>query len=111
MERSRVVVSEGMVEVQVLEVFEATFRNESAIAKLREAGTEYFGGAYEWVVRGMAVEAPDKAPAEGQPRSKAGSKRAVVQHPVVLQALEILGGELVDVRPPKQERRSQPGEK
>ncbi len=96
-------VSDDSLEVEVLEVFEGQLKDPQALAKISEAVQAFFGKA-----RRLAVS--KKPPAEGASgpqkarKSKAAGKRSVMEHPVVQQALEILGGELVDIRRPKTEK-------
>ncbi len=95
-------VSGDSVEVQVLEVFEGQLKEPQTLSKISDAGRAFFGRTWQWTV--------GKKPSDGGPggprkakKVKTATKRSVMEHPVVLQALEILGGELVDIRRPKSE--------
>ena len=41
-------------------------------------------------------------------RTKSNPRRSIMEHPAVMQALEILGGELVDIRRVKLDRMTSP---
>jgi DNA polymerase-3 subunit gamma/tau len=52
-----------------------------------------------WVIRRRGPSPPlTKADQKDAAKTKTNVKRMVMEHPVVQQALEVLGGELVDIR-------------
>jgi DNA polymerase III subunit gamma/tau len=100
--------SEKTLGLEVLEIFEDLIGESQALAKLTDAARAFFGHEFQWVVRAKTSPAPE---ARGMPkakRSKGNSRRSIMENPVVLQALEILGGELVDIRMSKTDRSEPP---
>lgn len=99
--------AEGILELEVMEVFEDTFKDPKSLARLTHAARDFFGQELQWVIRrrskdgGQQGSAPSPKTARPNPRAK------VLEHPVVMQALEILGGELVDIRRVKTEKSEQ----
>ncbi len=90
--------SETALDIEVLDVYEDAVKEPHALALLADAAEAYFGVRLAWTVRSRsslqpAVEEPDKP----KP-SKVNPKRLVMENPVVQQAMEILGGELIDIR-------------
>ncbi|MFP5212168.1 MAG: DNA polymerase III subunit gamma/tau [Acidobacteriota bacterium] len=89
----------GSLEIEVLEVYERSLGD--SLPKLTEAAASFFGLRPAWVVRKRsAVKAEPAASQQAKP-SKQASRRAVMENPIVMQALEILGGELMDIKPPR----------
>lgn len=89
------------IEIEVLEIFEESFKDPLSLARLSDAARAFCGEAPQWVIkgkRGAAGKAPDGEVAKA---SRGASRVSVMHNPVVMQALEILGGELVDIRPAK----------
>jgi DNA polymerase III subunit gamma/tau len=70
-----------------------------SLSKLTEAARSFFGREFQWSVKAKAAPAPREAPKSK--RTKGNPRRSIMEHPVVMQALEILGGELIDIRPLK----------
>jgi DNA polymerase-3 subunit gamma/tau len=91
-------ISETEMELEVLEVFENMLREAQSLAKLTSAAGAFFGRQFEWVVHGRSTMHPESRDSQKQKTPKASSKRLVLEHPVVQQALEILGGELLEIR-------------
>ena len=90
--------SEKTLVLEVLEIFEDVMKEPQALTRLTDAARAFFGHEFQWVVRVKAAPPPE---ANGPPkakRAKGNPRRSVMEHPVVLQALELLGGELVDIR-------------
>jgi hypothetical protein len=56
------------------------------------------------VVRSKAAPAPEAKGSPKAKRAKGNPRRIIMEHPIVLQALEILGGDLVDIRMVKSDR-------
>lgn len=97
-------VSETALDVMVMDVFASAFSDVQMVESLGEAANAFFGVRFAW---GVKVKTPSTAPGPDDSQAKkpkASSKGAVVKHPVVIEALEILGGELVEVRSPKKTR-------
>ncbi len=105
LEKSVVALEGESATIQVLEIFEEGLKSAGALAKLQEATTEYFKIPVRWSVSSKAAEPREPAGSRERSSSRSGSKRMVLQHPVVLQALEILGGELVEIKQPRSGRR------
>lgn len=92
------------VELEVLEVFEDHFKDPAVLAELDTSACQYFGQSFEWVIRKSAPKGASENRQQGR-RSRSNPKRSAMEHPAVLQALEILGGELVEIRRLKADRK------
>jgi DNA polymerase-3 subunit gamma/tau len=97
-------VAGSTAELEVLEVYENLFlkKDVSVLADLAES---YFGVHLEWHIRTRA-SLNGKPGGEGlKPRpSKSNPRRVVMENTAVQQAIEILGGELIEVRSLEGER-------
>ncbi|MCU0574700.1 MAG: DNA polymerase III subunit gamma/tau [Syntrophobacteraceae bacterium] len=93
-------VSESTAELEILEIYENLFQNGENTAALAAHAAGYFGVSLEWristksSVRGEKSERAVKKGASG-----ANPRRVVMESRAVQQAIEILGGELIEVRP------------
>ncbi len=96
--------SEKTLGLEVLEIFEDVIRDPQALTRLTEAARTFFGHEFQWVVRVKAAPSPEAKGSPKAKRAKGNPRRTIMEHPVVLQALEILGGELVDIRMSKTDR-------
>jgi DNA polymerase-3 subunit gamma/tau len=89
-------VSDSSLELEVPEIYEKSANGADFLEKMNETSEAFFGSRFEWVIvrkEPKARGAPDGAKA---PRS---SGKQIVNHPAVQQAIEILGAELVEVKP------------
>jgi DNA polymerase III subunit gamma/tau len=100
--------SEKTLGLEVLEIFEDVINEPQALAKLSQAARAFFGHEFQWVVRAKASPAPEARGLHAGKRAKGSPRRSIMENPVVLQALEILGGELVDIRMSKTDRLESP---
>lgn len=91
-------IAENTLELEVLEVFEHTLEEPQALAKLVSATSAFFGQEFQWTVRGRSLE-QGKSGSPDKPKSrKASARRKVLEHPMVQAAMEILSGELVEIK-------------
>ena len=103
--------SEKTVHLEVMEIFQDVINEPQALAKLTNAAHTFFGQAFQWVVRAKAAPTATSRDEQKARRTKGNPRRSIMEHPVVLQALDILGGELIDIRPLKPDPKdSQRGE-
>ncbi len=87
------------IELEVPDLFAKSANGPEFIRKLEDASQAFFGSRLQWIIinkparisRGTAAHAPKT----GKP---SGTKQ-IVNHPSVQQAIEILGAELIEVRP------------
>lgn len=93
-------LSESNGEIEIPEIYENALSEPHAIARLKDAMGEFFGRTFQIRFRNRASLQPE-TPEKGT--VKISPKRMVMEHPIVQQALEILGGELLDIRISKQE--------
>lgn len=99
--------SDDLIRVEVMEIFEKSMSEPDAVAKLNSAAADFFGRGFNW-----AISRKSAGPHEHESkRSKAGARKHILEHPAVLQAIEILGGDLVEVKThgPKEPARSRGG--
>lgn len=92
-------VSDAAVRVDVMDIYASSFDAPQAIASLAEAANAFFGTSFSWTVKVKAASAPAVAGEDAQSKkAKSSPKGAVMKHPSVIAAIEILGGELVEIR-------------
>ncbi len=93
-------VSGEAIELEVPEIFESSTSGPEFVKKLEEASQAFFGAGFQWVVTKKKPSAVPRGPAAkaGNPPKASGAKQ-LVSHPAVQQAIEILGAELVEVKP------------
>jgi DNA polymerase-3 subunit gamma/tau len=96
--------SDGAMEIEVLEIYEGTLKEPQSLVKLTDAAGQFFGRTLEWVVRTRSTVQADPREAHKVKASKVNPKRLVMENPVVQQAIEVLGGELLDIRGVKPEK-------
>jgi hypothetical protein len=96
-------------ELQVLEMFRDSLERRDAFEALNEAAREFFGRVYAWKVACLRPVRNETA----KERSKApgmNHTRLVLNHPSVQKALQILEGDLQEVRPAPTGRASSSGD-
>jgi DNA polymerase-3 subunit gamma/tau len=91
-------LSDLSLELQVPELYEKSANGADFVEKMNEVSEAFFGSRFEWVIVRKEVQARG-APA-GAKTAKSSGKQ-VISHPAVQQAIEILGAELVEVKPLK----------
>jgi len=96
--------SDKTLGLEVMEIFVDVIDEPQSLGKLTDAARAFFGHEFQWVVRAKAPPASEARGAHKSKRAKGNARLSVMEHPVVLQALEILGGELVDIRTAKGDR-------
>lgn len=94
--------SDSMLELEILEIYESSVNEAHTLAKLTGAAREFFGQEFRWSIKSRSSMQPraehGTADATRHKHSKVNPKRLVMEHPVFQQAIEILGGELLDIR-------------
>ncbi|MCU0588909.1 MAG: DNA polymerase III subunit gamma/tau [Syntrophobacteraceae bacterium] len=92
-------VAEGAAELEVLEIYENLFQDAATTKVLSDLAADYFGFKIDWTVTprlSVRGDVPDRT--RKPAASKVSPRRLVMESKVVQQALEILGGELIEVR-------------
>jgi DNA polymerase-3 subunit gamma/tau len=106
------VAGEEALELEVMEVFEDSLKDPQSLDKLKETIREFFGTDFHISLRRQSAAHLDRWHSQKSRPSKTHEKFAVMEHPVVQQAMEILGAELIEIRPLKpgenRERRTHP---
>lgn len=92
--------SEGLVELEVLDVYADALKDPRSINKLSQLAGSFLGIEPTWVIKGRSSSQlqTGKKSRGGSKRSKTSTRLLVLEHPMVQQALEILGGELIDIK-------------
>jgi DNA polymerase-3 subunit gamma/tau len=86
------------IELEVASLYEDSLKEVKTQGRLTDAARTFFGLTLTWQVRPQQQPRADREAASRSQGSRTKSHHAVMEHPVVQQALEILGGELVDIR-------------
>jgi DNA polymerase III subunit gamma/tau len=87
----------GCLELQVVPLYEDSLKEPKAFERLTNAARTYFGLNLFWKIGPLQQQSVGSAGAKPQ-GSRAKSHRKVLEHPVVQQALEVLSGELIEIR-------------
>jgi len=93
-------VAERRLELEVPEIYQKTANGPEFTEKLNAASAGFFGCEYEWVIINKEPAKGRIAPAQPAANPRATGKQ-VLDHPAVQQAIEILGAELVEIKPIK----------
>ncbi|QCQ22065.1 DNA polymerase III subunit gamma/tau [Desulfoglaeba alkanexedens] len=88
--------------IDVLEVYEDSLKGPETRNLLSRLAGEYFGRDVSWDVRSQPAVMKNGAVSKGR-EARDHPRRLVLENPGVQQALEILGGELVEIRPRRPE--------
>lgn len=96
---------DSAVEIHVHDLYEDAFKDAQLVDKLSGLANGFFKGAFSWRVRVKSASAAKEA--EHAKRPKPNLKRAVLEHPAVVQAIEVLGGELLEIRSVKKTKRGE----
>ncbi len=97
-------VAGAVAELEVLEVYENLFQKKD-ISALGDFAESYFGVRLDWHVRtGLASQGKQEKEGQKARSSKSNPRRLVMESTAVQQAIEILGGELIEVRSLEGER-------
>jgi DNA polymerase-3 subunit gamma/tau len=89
---------ENLLVVAVAALYADSVKESKAIERLTEAARTFFGQTFRWLIRPQQSSAAASPNPAGNPGSKTSTRFHVMEHPVVQAALEILGGELIDIR-------------
>ncbi len=93
------VSSPNQMTVEVLEIYEESVKNGETEQVLLRHLTQYFQGRRpNWRIKFSIKKTQTQTSARARKESS-HTAASVLRHPVVQQALEILGGELVEIRP------------
>ena len=91
-----------MLELEVPDMFEKGAEGPEFIHKLEDASQAFFGARLRWMITiKKTSETSRGATAKGPKTGKPSSAKQIVNHPAVQQAIEILGAELIEVKPPR----------
>jgi DNA polymerase III subunit gamma/tau len=100
---------EKTLEITLSEVYEDALKEPKTLAGLREKTRAFFGAEFECKIGQRSKKTTGVKPhSQRMADSKRNHKLQILEHPMVRQALEVLGGELVDIRRLKPER-GEPG--
>ncbi len=89
---------DGQLDLELLDVFEEAMRDAQALAKLSSAAEEFFGSPLRVAIRKKTLPGGDQGEARKSKTSKSHRKIMAMEHPVVQQAIEILGAELHEIK-------------
>ncbi len=92
-------VSGELLELEVPDIFENSANGPEFIRKLEDASLAFFGSRLQWRII-KKLPQPTRS-AQGHKAGKPSGTKQIVGHPAVQQAIEILGAELIEVKPAK----------
>jgi DNA polymerase-3 subunit gamma/tau len=90
------------LELEVPDMFEKSADGPEFIRKLEDASQAFFGSRLQWMTTiKKASQTFQGSAAKGPKTGKPSGTKHIVNHPAVQQAIEILGAELIEVKPSK----------
>ncbi len=89
------------LELEVPDIFENSANGPEFIQKLEDASQAFFGSRLQWIIVKKPPRTSRGAAAQGPKTGKPSGAKNIVNHPAVQQAIEILGAELIEVKPLK----------
>ncbi len=89
------------LELQVPDLFEKSANGPVFIQDLDDAALAFFGSRFQWVIIKEPSQKPRGVSPQGAKAGKPSGGKQIVNHPAVQQAMEILGAELIEVKPSK----------
>jgi DNA polymerase-3 subunit gamma/tau len=92
-------LSDSSLELEVPELYEKSVNGPDFLEKMNETTRAFFGSQFEWVI--VKKEPKPRNSSSQEQKNPKSSGKQIVNHPAVQQAIEILGAELVEVRPLK----------
>ena len=94
-------VSGELIELEVPDIFENSANGPEFISKLENASQAFFGSRLQWSIIKKSPRPSRTVAARDRKAGKPSGAKQIVSHPAVQQAIEILGAELVEVKPAK----------
>ncbi len=86
------------LELHAAPIYEDFLKETKTLERLTDAARTFFGLSLTWQICTLQQPAAGHAPGAKSQSTRAKSHIKVMEHPIVQQALEILGGELIDIR-------------
>ena len=87
------------IELEVPELFEKSANGPEFARNLEEASEAFFGSRFQWIIITKSPRTSGGTAAQGQRTVKPAVAKHIVNHPAVQCAMEILGAELIEVKP------------
>ncbi|HBD07505.1 MAG TPA: DNA polymerase III subunit gamma/tau [Syntrophobacteraceae bacterium] len=100
---------DSCLELDVVPLYEDSLKEAKALDRLTSAARTYFGLTLSWKIGSLQQQGAGPASGAKSQSSRAKSHQKVLEHPVVQQALEVLSGELIEIRRLKPGDRKQSG--
>jgi len=94
-------VSGESLELEVPDIFETSANGPEFIRNLEDASQAFFGSRLQWIIIKKEARTSRGAAAQGRKTGKPSGVKQIAGHPAVQQAIEILGAELIEVKPAK----------
>ncbi len=92
-------VSGESLKLEVSEMFEKSAKDPEFIQQFEDASQAFFGVRFQWVIMAKSARSP-KGPVARSPKSvKPSNGKQIAGNAAVQQAIEILGAELIEVKP------------
>ncbi len=100
LQNSRVLPNpDGTLTLEVLELFKDRVSEPQTLANLSEATLTFFSNPFQWKVEVRPTPSADSPDRPRSRKTRINHTRLVMENPVFQDALEILGGELLDIKP------------
>jgi DNA polymerase-3 subunit gamma/tau len=96
---STVRASGQLIELEVPELFENSINGPEFIREIEDASLAFFGSRLQWSIIKKSSQPTRKAKIQEREAGGPAGAKQIAAHPAVQQAIEILGAELIDVKP------------
>jgi DNA polymerase-3 subunit gamma/tau len=91
--------SDGLLELEVPEIFENSTNGPDFVREIEDASQAFFGFRLHWSIIKRSSKPFGNAAAHDRKAGKSSYAKQIAGHPAVHQAIEILGAELIEVKP------------
>ncbi|HYA42604.1 MAG TPA: DNA polymerase III subunit gamma/tau [Syntrophobacteraceae bacterium] len=91
-----------LLELEVPDIFENSANGPQFVRELEDASQAFFGARLQWSIITRSSQSSRSGAAQERKTGKPPGAKQIAAHPAVQLAIEILGAELIDVKPAKE---------
>jgi DNA polymerase-3 subunit gamma/tau len=92
-------VSGELLELEVPDIFDNSASGPEFMREIEDASQAFFGSRLQWSIIKKSSQTSSGTAAKGRKAGKPSGAKQIAGHPAVQEAIEILGAELIEVKP------------